>query len=143
MHQPELEQKICNFYNKGFSGQGIAFVFPVSLKYIYKTLHKHDIQIRTPQEQARLRLIDKEPSFDIPGNLSKNQYDLALAALMLYVGEGAKTGNTVDFANSSSLALKLFLRFLREVCHISNIKLKLYLYCFANQDTRELINYWC
>ena len=61
---------------------------------------------------------------------------------MLYYGEGAKTGTTVDFANSDCRTVKLFLKFLRKVCRVNEKKLRYYLYCFSDQDPEKLIGYW-
>jgi len=61
---------------------------------------------------------------------------------MLYLAEGAKTGTTVDFANSSPTLIKVFLTFLRKVCAIDENRLKLYLYCFSNQRPTKLIDFW-
>ena len=62
---------------------------------------------------------------------------------MLYYGEGAKTGKTVDFANSDSVMLQIFLKFLIDICGINKQKLRFYLYCFSDQNTHELIRFWC
>lgn len=42
----------------------------------------------------------KVPSFRFRDNLSIKEYNLLVAAVMLYYREGAKTGVTVDLANS-------------------------------------------
>jgi len=65
-----------------------------------------------------------------------------IAALMIYLGEGAKTGVTVDVANTDSGVHKVFLKFLREICGVKEEKLRFYLYCFENQDPKELIQFW-
>lgn len=63
---------------------------------------------------------------------------------MLYWGEGSKWQGEkiVDFANSDTDMIKVFLRFLREVCVVNEEKLRVYLYCYANQNQESLISYW-
>jgi hypothetical protein len=61
---------------------------------------------------------------------------------MLYFGEGAKTQNTVDFANSDIDALGIFLKFLRTICRVEENRLRFYLYCFKNQNPKKLIKFW-
>jgi hypothetical protein len=61
---------------------------------------------------------------------------------MLYWAEGARSGNTVDFANSDSQMIKIFLRFLREICGIAENRLRIYLYAFSDQNIIVLKKYW-
>jgi hypothetical protein len=72
-----------------------------------------------------------------------NSNYLKIAGLMLYAGEGAKTGRTVDLANSDPVIIETFVKFLRNCCQIKENRLKFYLYCFDNQPLQELISFWC
>jgi len=68
---------------------------------------------------------------------------LFIAGITLYWAEGSKTTDgTVDFANSDPKMVKLFLRYLRECCRVAEDKLRILLYCYANQDIEKLKNYW-
>ena len=62
----------------------------------------------------------------------------------LYWGEGAKSleAGVVDIANSDPAILKIFLRFLREIIGVEERRLRVYLYCFADQDVGALIGFW-
>ncbi len=48
----------------------------------------------------------------------------------------------VDIANSDAGILKIFLRFLREILKIDESRLRVYLYCFTDQNLEELMQYW-
>ena len=61
---------------------------------------------------------------------------------MLYWGEGAKTGGTVKFANSDPLMIKVFLRFLREVCGIVENRLKVLIHMYPDHDEKFLKKFW-
>lgn len=61
---------------------------------------------------------------------------------MLYEGEGAKRGETVDFTNTSPQAIQLFYKFLNEICRVQKNRLRFYLYCYSSQDPESLIKYW-
>ena len=62
---------------------------------------------------------------------------------MLYWAEGSKRGkNTVDFANSDPKMIQLFLHFFRSIYQINENKLRVLLYCYANQPVPILIEYW-
>ena len=63
---------------------------------------------------------------------------------MLYWGEGSKWDGerVVDFANSNSEMIKIFLSFLRIICGIKEDKVRIYLYCYSNQFPDKLIDFW-
>jgi hypothetical protein len=61
---------------------------------------------------------------------------------MLYKGEGAKTGFTVDLVNSDEETLIIFLKFLREIYQVNENRIRLYLYCFSNQNPQNLMRHW-
>ena len=61
---------------------------------------------------------------------------------MLYWAEGTKKGDTVDFANSDPKMIKLFMRFLREICGVAESRIRVYLYAFDNQNIVALKRFW-
>lgn len=81
-------------------------------------------------------------SFSFKENLTPDEEKLFVAGLMLYFGEGAKTRSTVDLANSNPEMLKLFIAFLRTIFRIDESKVRIYLYCYSNQNVSDLINFW-
>lgn len=135
-------KKIVALYKTGLSAPVIAAQENLKLNTVYRSLKNEKIPRRNATEQNQLRFEHKPKTYNPLPRLTNRQHLLKVAALMLYWGEGAKTGNTVDLANSSLPALKLFLQFLLEICQISQNKLRFYLYCFADGDSTELINYW-
>jgi len=136
------EKFVKDCYLKGMTGKEISIKSGLSLKQIYSSLRRQKIPRKTLQEQNRILFSKKAPSFKFKNNLSIQERELLVAAIMLYYGEGAKTGNIVDLANSDEEVIKLFLRFLRKICRIKDSKLRFYLYCFSNQNSNDLIKYW-
>ncbi len=67
---------------------------------------------------------------------------LRLAGVMLYWAEGCKGWSTVKFVNSDPDMIRLFLRFLREVCGIWESRLKLLIHMYPDHDEQELIGFW-
>lgn len=62
---------------------------------------------------------------------------------MLYWAEGARCQKHVlDFANSDEKMVTLFLKMLRKIYRANEKKLRVSLYCYANQDKNKLINCW-
>lgn len=72
------------------------------------------------------------------------QRDLEACAIGLYWGEGAKSlaAGVVDLANSDPGVLQVFLRYLREIVRIDERRLRVYLYCFDDQDVESLKRFW-
>ena len=84
------------------------------------------------------------------GSLSKR--DLFIAGIALYWTEGYKrlkfkngralTNHPVSFTNSDSRLISLFIKFLREICHVENNKISLGLRYFEHQDPAYLLDFW-
>ncbi len=134
---------VKTLYKKGFSGSEIAEKLQISLKQIYSSLCRQRVSRRSFSEQRELRFKKEPLSFAFKEVLSVKERELLVAGLMLYYGEGAKTGYTVDFANADPVLVKVFLKFLRVICGIDQKRLRFYLYCFSNQDSKDLIYFWC
>lgn len=139
----EQECLVQEHYIDGFSGSEISSKMGLSLKQIYSALRRKGVSMRSFSEQNRVRFQKKPLSFNFKEELSVKEKELLVAGIMLYYGEGAKTGHTVDFANGDERLLKVFLKFLREICRVDREKLRFYLYCFSNQSSEELIRFWC
>lgn len=136
------ERLVKKMYCQGKMGREISLKLKLSLKQIYSSLRRQKIMCKSLREQNRIIFERKPKSFHFKNKLSIKEHDLLVAAVMLYYGEGAKTGVTVDFANSDEKVIKLFLKFLRKICRIDEKRLKLYLYCFSDQNSNLLIRYW-
>lgn len=113
-----------------------------SLKIIYSSLLRQNIARRTSAATNNIRFLKSPLTYDFKKDFSAKERQLLTAALMLYVGEGAKTGHTVDFTNSNAQALKIFMRFLRDICRVQESKLRIYIYCYKQHDVKALIEYW-
>ena len=64
---------------------------------------------------------------------------------MLYWAEGGKSLGkywSVDLANSDPEMIEVFLKFLRVICRVDESRLRVQLYCYANQDIEKLKEYW-
>lgn len=110
----------------------------------YRFMRKHNLVRRDKFEQNRVTFNKKEPSFKLKANLSDEEDKLRIAGTMLYWAEGYKVASAtlVDFANSDPEMIVVFLRFLRDICGINESKLRVYLYCYSNQNPSLLIDYW-
>ena len=142
IHHKQLDKIKRLYYKDGFSMQKIADHLSVNLNSVIYFMRKHDVKRRNLLEANRI-VFEKRPlSFSIPKLLNKNQRDLKTIGVMLYWSEGAKLGHTVDFSNSDVEMIKLFLLFLRNVCGVDESRLRGYIYCHKNQNSKSLIRFW-
>jgi hypothetical protein len=133
---------IKKLYSEGLSVREVSESINAPLNATFYFFRKHKIIRRSAQDSNSLRFEKKPLSFRIKNNLSNEEEKLKIAGLMLYWGEGSKRGKSVDLANSDSTMIKIFLRFLREICVIEEKRLRVYTYCYSNQDLNCLLNYW-
>ncbi|MDP2632990.1 MAG: hypothetical protein Q8P25_04710 [Candidatus Curtissbacteria bacterium] len=132
------------YYEDGLSSVELANRFGVTVWQVIRFMKRNGLTRRTPQESNNLRFERQKPSFKLKQTLTNHDERLKIASSMLYWAEGVKSGDghVVDFPNSDPKMILLYLKFLRKVCRINESKLRVLLYCYANQSSNELINYW-
>jgi hypothetical protein len=95
--------------------------------------HRSQKKLRLKKAEEQATVVLEEIVID------DNIIELALA--MLYLGEGAKK-NTTAIGNSNPLILKFFITILIKKYGVSVDKIKCDLHIRADQNTKELIDYW-
>jgi hypothetical protein len=78
----------------------------------------------------------------IKHDLSLEDEKLRIAGVMLYWGEGTKSGNSVVFSNSDPDMVKLFLKFLRKICGVEEKRLRILIHAYGDQDENQLRLFW-
>lgn len=132
------------YYQDSYSASQVAKALKVSLDSVYAFMRRHQLPRRLASESNKL-IYDRTPtSYTLKSSLNKEEEKLKNIGITLYWGEGfkAKSANLVDFANSDAHMIKVFLRFLREVCGIKEERLRIYLYRYSNQKPLDLIKFW-
>lgn len=139
---------IKKLYNiDGLTMVDIALRFNVSTDAVLFLMRKHGVKRRNCLEVQQRRFIKSKPSF-IKNKINTSKLkELAAIGAMLYWGEGSKgsienPASTVDFANSDPNMIAVFMKFLRSIYSLDEKKFRIYLYCYANQDVSELIDFW-
>lgn len=133
------------YYQKGFSAREIAKEFSVSIDAVYYFMRRNALMRRSLSEQNAILFYRKKPSFKlIKRKLSRKEEALKNLGIMLYWCEGSKWPGEqqVDFVNSDPEMIRIFLKFLREICGIKEKKLRVLLYCYSNQNVENLIEFW-
>ena len=132
------------YYDKLYSVNDIAKEFGVSIHAAYYFMRRHKLKRRNLMESNWAAFQKKPLSFSIKEILSESEQKLKIAAVMLYWGEGYKTGQAkgIDFANSDPEMVMFFVNFLRLICRVNESRFRIYLYCYSNQDSKKLISFW-
>lgn len=132
------------YYSKDLCMREIALSLGVSLNAVTYFMRRYNLDRRTLQEASSLQFSRKAPSFTMNSIKSKRIRGLAIAGAMLYWSEGYKGPKStgLDFANSDPEMIKTFLSFLRGVYVLDERKLRVLLYCYADQDVEQLKRYW-
>jgi len=129
------------YWNKNYKVNEIAEKLNISFWKLYNFMDKNNISRRNRSEAGFL-LNSLKPQFKTKENLTIAEEKLKIAGIMLYWAEGTLRGNTVDFANSNPNMIKIFLKFLRQICGISEERLRVYLYAYSHCDLEKIKKYW-
>ena len=129
------------YWEEELSAREIARQFRVSMWSVYDLMSRSGIPKRSFSEANYLVNKDK-PKFEIKKHLTDDEERLKIAGAMLYWAEGTLKGCTVDFANSNPEMIKIFLKFLREICGAKEERLRVYLYTHSSSNIEELKKYW-
>ena len=139
------DKEIIRLYvTEHYSMQQIADTFNVSLNKIVYRLDKHSIERRNLSEAIRyLNLVKHQKGdFHVKSKLTNSEEKLKVAGTMLYWGEGTKTGGSVALCNSDPRIIILYLKFLREICGVSEKRLRIGLHIYPDHKAEKLIRYW-
>lgn len=144
INESQLKEIKNFYYDEKLGMREIADILGVSIDAVVYFMRKHGLERRNFSEINKLRFNKKEPSFKKNLLNTASQKELKAIGSMLYWGEGYKSEKSsyVDFANSDPEMVGMFLKYLRNVYRIDEDKLRVLLYCYSNQKTNKLINYW-
>jgi len=122
----------------------IAAKLNQSLSVVRYELTKNKIPRRSRSEAINNWYRDKhnKKPFKLRATLSNADQKLKTAGVMLYWGEGGKSGNVVKFTNSDPDMIKIFLQFLRQICGIDENRLKALVHIYPDHKEKDLILFW-
>jgi len=139
------QNKIIKLYVKErLSTIQIAERLEVSDSSVRYWLKKRNIKKRSISEAITnlyLTKFGKKP-FQLKKSISGYDNELKISGVMLYWGEGAKTGGTIKFVNSDPKMIKLFLNFLRKICGIHEERLKALIHMYPDHNENGLKEFW-
>ncbi|MFH1646055.1 MAG: hypothetical protein ABIB11_06510 [Candidatus Omnitrophota bacterium] len=128
------------YFVKRLTLKQIAQANKVTHSAIAKRMDKFGL-CRRNRSEATYNYYNKTECFEIDSLANPFLRDLAL---MLYWCEGThyRTKKTLAFTNTNLDMLKIWLKFLKDVCHLKEEKIRIRLYLHMNQDADKLKNYW-
>lgn len=110
----------------------------VSLNTIAYWMKKYKIKSRTRSDASYLK---KHPDGD-GFRINDGYPELLSMGVGLYLGEGTKRGHGVRFTNSDPKIIKLFLRFLHQVCGVKKEKIKAWINYFDDSNYKDVLDFW-
>ena len=144
----EIVKKL--YYTQGLTAQKVGESLGTTSSVVYKFMKRKRLPRRAIQESNRIRFEKTPLSFKIKTDLNLREEHLKIAGIMLYWAEGShkepdksKRPNwTVEFSNSDPVMIRFFLRFLRETCGVEEKRLRIHIYCYADQNLKSLQRFW-
>jgi len=133
------------YYKERLSTIEVAKKLKTTTWTVLGFMARNSIPRRTFKEANKISFENKPLSFSLRKHLSAEDERLKMAGVFLYWAEGAKVNGRncgVDFANSNPEMIKVFVKFLRRICGIDEKRLRLFLYCYSDQDIENIKNYW-
>ncbi len=144
INQDKLAEVKRLYYKNGLGMREISEIFDVSIDAVVYFMRRNGLVRRSFAEINKIRFKKKKPSFEKKVNLNSDEKELQAIGAMLYWGEGYKSdkGTGIDFANSDPEMISIFLKFLRNIYKLNENRLRILLYCYADQNVKELIYFW-
>lgn len=135
--------RIKQLYSEGRSAAEIGGDLGVSWRKVIYIMDKYGIKRRSRSEAIYCKHNPDGDPFKIKQKLSVEQKCLKALALGLYWGEGSKYNPiSIRLVNSDPSLLRTFIRFLKEICGVNSVKIKVWLTVHSDVVIKEAERYW-
>ncbi len=130
-------------YKKGLSIMEIAKKERWPYRVVRYWMERYNIPRRSRSEANYLKYNPAGDPFKIKKLKTRKDIELFNLGIGLFLGEGTKkTKHHVILTNTNPKILKLFLKFLKEICGVKNRKIKVASNIFDDVDLKEALNFW-
>jgi hypothetical protein len=126
------------YVQRGLSAQEIANRLSVSQNKIVYWMDRHGLPRRSRHAAGYLKHNPNGEKFRI----SQGNRELFVAGVALYLGEGDKTNPSLIVTNSDVRVLKLWVRFLDQVCDVPASRLKGHIDYYEDIDYSSVLGFW-
>lgn len=139
-----LDKKVLvELYSSGKSMVEISKIMNCSAHKVVYWMTKYGISRRNRSEATYIKRNPNGDPFKIKKILSPDEHYLLGLSLGIYWGEGLKLNpHNTKVANTDPNLLKIFIRFLREICQVENQKIRYSIVCFNDSNPEEAKRYW-
>jgi hypothetical protein len=138
------KDKLHHLYDiKKLSMVDIARKLKVTHAKVYYWFKKYGIKRRSQSDSSYVKQNPDGDPFRIKEELNNKERELLISGLMLYCAEGHRANkHSVQLANLDHRILKIFARFLREICGVHQNKIGLYVQLYKKFDKNTARDYW-
>ena len=133
------------YLNKKYCVREVAESLKVSTDAVEYFFRRYNIPKRSYSESQKAEFERRPLTFSKQKLNSVYLKEIAVIGTMLYWAEGYKgkySNNVVDFANSDSSMIKLFLKYFRSIYRPDEKKIRIQMYCYSDQNIKNLLNFW-
>jgi hypothetical protein len=135
--------KLKGLYESGKSMKEMADMFGCSLHKVAYWMEKFKISRRARSEATYVKRNPAGDPFRFSRPTSVVGAELLGLGLGLYWGEGTKANkNSVRLGNTDPALVRIFIKFLRDICGIDEKKLRFGLQIFSDMNPAEALNFW-
>lgn len=137
------KQELLRLYEvERLSMAEIATRFACSVNKVVYWMTRHGIARRTMSEATYVKRNPVEP-FEVKPPLTPAEERLKALALGLYLGEGHRRSRfVVALTNSDARTMRLFVRFLREVCRVAEPRMRVGLIVHPDVPRKKAEEFW-
>lgn len=138
------KNKLCYLYEvKKLSMWDIAKQLNNTHAKVYYWFKKYGIKRRSQSESSYVKQNPNGDPFKIKEKLNSKERELLISGLMLYCAEGHRTNrHSVQLANLDHRILRVFAKFLRNICGVRHDKMDLYVQVYKEFKKNVARNYW-
>jgi len=136
------KEELKNLYRNGKSMMEISGILGCSNGEVRYWMKKFKIKRRNHSEATYLKQNPEGDPFNIKSNLSPNEKMLYGLGIGLYWGEGTKVGGSLRVANTDPGILKLFTKFLTQICNAKRDKISYSIISFNDIEPETARSYW-
>lgn len=136
-------KEIKRLYQKGKSAAEVGKDLGVSWRKVIYLMDKYGVKRRSRSEAIYCKHNPDGDPFKIIKQLTPQQGLLKALALGLYWSEGSKYNPiSIRLTNSDPSLLKIFIKFLRDICGVNHQKIKLWLTVHPDTLIQKAQDYW-
>ena len=135
--------ELITAYKNGKSMSEIANDYHCSLHKVVYWMKKHGITRRSRSDAAYIKANPQGDPFNIKKTITNEEKILYGLGIGLYWGEGTKaTKETVRVTNTDVAIIKVFKRFLEQICGVIPTKIHYSLVTFNDINSKDAAEYW-